>query len=92
MGAYEDLMFGWPSADHIGARSSRRRALNPGGALVSVKTTTHERAEDLTSLRDLMARGAIRPVLDRSYPLEEVREAHRYVRPQAGDVLLRMLP
>jgi NADPH:quinone reductase-like Zn-dependent oxidoreductase len=58
---------------------SRRRALKPGGAFVTVKTTTRERREDLAFLRDLLARGAIRPVIDRRYQLEQVREAHRYV-------------
>jgi NADPH:quinone reductase-like Zn-dependent oxidoreductase len=38
-----------------------------------------ERPEDLRTLADLAARGAYRAVIDRTYPLEEIVEAHRYV-------------
>jgi NADPH:quinone reductase-like Zn-dependent oxidoreductase len=70
---------------------SRRRTLKRGGALVSVTTTTtRERPEDLAYLRDLLARRAIRPVIDRSFRLEEIREAHRYVEAghKRGNVIL----
>lgn len=36
-------------------------------------------AEDLTSLAELLAEGAFRPVVDRRYPLENVAEAIRYL-------------
>jgi len=38
-----------------------------------------DKEEDLQYLAKLMEAGTIKPVLDRSYPLEEVAEAHRYV-------------
>jgi NADPH:quinone reductase-like Zn-dependent oxidoreductase len=58
---------------------SGRDALNPGGAFVSVTSTTRERREDLEYLRDLLGRRALRPVIDRRYSLDEIRTAHRYV-------------
>ena len=37
------------------------------------------RLEDLLRLKELIEAGTIRSVIDRSYPLEEIAEAHRYV-------------
>jgi NADPH:quinone reductase-like Zn-dependent oxidoreductase len=48
------------------------------------------RGEDLRFLKELIDRGGYRAVIDRSYPLEDVVEAHRYVdtHQKTGNVVL----
>jgi NADPH:quinone reductase-like Zn-dependent oxidoreductase len=50
----------------------------------------HYRKQDLLLLRELLETGKYRPVIDRSYPLDEVAEASRYVETQqkTGNVVL----
>jgi len=76
-----DLIF-----DTVGKRKSAaalrrcRQALAPGGACVSVDDgTPNLRREDLVLLGQLATKGQIRPVIDRTFALDDIVVAHRYV-------------
>lgn len=71
-----DLIF-----DAVGKSSPSRSkgALKEQGVFVSVRSTTHERCENLLFLAELLEAGEIHPLIDRVYPLEQTAEAHRYV-------------
>lgn len=49
--------------------------------------------ERLVEIRDLAATGALRPVIDRCYSLEELAEAHRYVetKRKRGNVMIEVI-
>ena len=80
--------------DAVGKTSSKKvqAVLTAGGAFVTTKARRKETRDDLLAVRELLATGAIRPVLDRSYPLGEVADAHRYVEGghKRGNVVIRI--
>jgi NADPH:quinone reductase-like Zn-dependent oxidoreductase len=72
--------------DAVGKRKSAaalkgaRRVLTPGGSCVSIDDGTPSlRLEDLVLLGRLAEEGELRAVIDRTYTLDEIVEAHRYV-------------
>ena len=80
-GARYDLIF-----DAVGKRKSAKAMLNagaalaPGGVSLSVDDAfPRTKRSDLLVLKELAESGAFRPVIDRSYTLDEIVEAHRYV-------------
>lgn len=57
-----------------------RKALRPGGRYVSIDDGNLKLDSGrLEKIKEFVEAGYMRPVLDRSYPLEEIVEAHRYV-------------
>ncbi len=57
-----------------------RQALAPGGVCISVDDGTPKlRREDLMLLAELATKGQITPVIDRTYALDDIVDAHRYV-------------
>jgi NADPH:quinone reductase-like Zn-dependent oxidoreductase len=61
-------------------RQLRAHLLSPFVAQTLGTWISTERADDLEALRELLEAGAIRPVVDRTFPLSEVPEAIRYLR------------
>jgi NADPH:quinone reductase-like Zn-dependent oxidoreductase len=64
--------------------STRRRQTKPD--------SISQRHEDFLALRELIAAGKIRSVIDRTYPLEQAAEAHRYAESglKKGNIVLTM--
>jgi NADPH:quinone reductase-like Zn-dependent oxidoreductase len=82
-----DLIF---DAVGTGSNGGLKRILADGGSFVSVRSSTTESPRDLTQIRDLLAAGELRAVIDRQYSLEQIREAHTYVEKgrKTGNVLV----
>ena len=81
-----------------GTRKARLQvagSLTPDGRHITVDDGTPRlRAEHLVFLTGLVETGRLKPVIDRSYPLEEIVEAHRYVDQghKKGNVVIRVAP
>jgi NADPH:quinone reductase-like Zn-dependent oxidoreductase len=71
-----DVIF---DAVHKIPSSLRKKALNRTGVYLSIENQDGENTEDLIELKKLIEAGKIKSVIDRTYPLEQIAEAHRYV-------------
>ncbi len=62
--------------------SKRKKSLSKSGKYISVFSSSGNiklKVEDLYTLKELCEAGKLRTVIDRSYSMEEIVEAHRYV-------------
>jgi NADPH:quinone reductase-like Zn-dependent oxidoreductase len=67
-------------ADRESLKSQAKNALTPDGKYISIDDGIASTSyEDLVLLKDLVESGKFKPVIDRSYSLEQMVEAHRYV-------------
>lgn len=61
------------------SRSRSRSALKKRGIFLSAHNPASIETQDLIFLKDLIEAGVITSVIDRCNPMEQIREAHRYV-------------
>ena len=60
-------------------RSKCKKILKPDGIFINNYRLGKLQSKDLLFLKDLIEKNKIKPVIDRTYTIEEVVEAHRYV-------------
>jgi NADPH:quinone reductase-like Zn-dependent oxidoreductase len=75
------------------SRSACRHLLKPGGKYVSVTGSPRSKPGDLLVLKDLIESGKLTAVIDRRYPLEQIREAHAYAESfrKKGNVVINIV-
>ena len=61
------------------SRSACKHLLQPGGKYVSVAGSPKSNPDDLLVLKELLEGGKLKAVIDRTYALDQIREAHAYV-------------
>jgi NADPH:quinone reductase-like Zn-dependent oxidoreductase len=61
------------------SRSACKHILKQNGKYVSVSGSPDKNPNDLLFLKDLIESGKLKTVIDRRFPLDQIREAHAYV-------------
>jgi NADPH:quinone reductase-like Zn-dependent oxidoreductase len=90
-GGTYDIVF-----DAVGktSRSRCKGLLKENGIFLNTGGLAKIKAEDLTFLKELVEAGKLKAVMDRTYPWEEIVEAHRYVDKghKKGNVAITVIP
>ena len=90
IGTQFDVVF-----DAVGktSRSACKKLLKPGGKFVSVWGSHKKGVNDLLTLKTLIEAGKLRTVIDRTYSLDQIRDAHAYVEQfrKKGNVSVKVL-
>jgi NADPH:quinone reductase-like Zn-dependent oxidoreductase len=88
-----DVVF---DAVHKISSSRGKKCLKKGGIYLDVhkKYGGDLKTEDLVHLKELVENGKLKPVIDRTYPMEQIAEAHRYVDKghKRGHVAITIIP
>ena len=80
-------------ADRKRFKSQAKNVLASNGKYISIDDGLAKVSyDDLVLLKDLVESGMFKPVIDRSYPLEQMVEAHRYVETghKKGNVIIKI--
>ncbi|MBC7776325.1 MAG: NAD(P)-dependent alcohol dehydrogenase [Phycisphaerae bacterium] len=76
-----------------GHETQCKKVLSEGGRYISVRQGSPQFAQkDLILLNEIFEKGMLKPVIDRSYPLAQISEAHAYVESwhKKGNVLIEI--
>jgi NADPH:quinone reductase-like Zn-dependent oxidoreductase len=75
------------------SKSACKNLLKPEGKYVSVNSSPDRKPKELLFLKDLIESGDLKTVIDRTYKLEQIREAHAYVEKyhKKGNVVINIL-
>lgn len=75
------------------SRSACKKLLKPGGRYVSVSGSPKVNQDDMQVLKEMLESGKLKPVIDRRYTLEQIREAHTYVEQfhKKGNVIIKIV-